>query len=184
MRVILLPGVFVEYYDTGNFGGHTFSEKLGSLSLNWRAAPALGGGGEPFDWRFSAQTMSARVCADLTPDLTGGVSVSFLVRASGPVAVYLVEGGKSWMVADAWDYAGVTRLVETVDVSFDGISAPTRFVEGPTVTLQESGGYSLVIVHESHAPMGWGGAIGRHLQVAMKLKSISSLGGPETGVCT
>ena len=123
-------GVFVEYYDTGNFGGHFFSEIRPSLTVNFdrsrtespeseseadKGAEAVDGAGsdpreayagEPFRWRFSPQTMSARICAVLTPALTGlgpggggggvddsddggDIPVAFLVRASGPVVVFV-----------------------------------------------------------------------------------------------
>ena len=79
--------MFVEFYDTANFGGHTSTETRRSLSLYlvdtnatsegaWGEAERSGvgrggvrGGGfvEPFKWRFSPQTMSVRISADMTP---------------------------------------------------------------------------------------------------------------------
>ena len=61
---------------------------------------------EPFQWRFSAQTVSIRISTNFAPILPregqwevgggGGLAaVRFLVRASGPVVVYLVERQKN-----------------------------------------------------------------------------------------
>ena len=208
-------GVFIEYYDTANFAGHFRSETRPSLSLAWMqeresgredAAPGQDSRQtwlEPFEWRFSPQTMSARVCAEISPvlpafDWQGGLAsqgdlpVRFLVRASGPVAVFLTEEGSgaaglgSRLVVEAW---GWQRLAATA-VMFDGVAAPSLFVEGAQVVLKaglglglgRGGKYTLLVVHESPAPTWQAGATPRYLQVALRLLSTTALGAQGTVV--